>query len=211
MVGYANENGMQVAIHSIGDGVLDMILSAIEKALKEHPRKDHRHGIIHCQITREEQLQKIADLNLHVYAQAIFLDYDIHIIEDRVGKQRASTSYAWKTLMNKGVSVSNGTDCPVELPDALACMQCAVTRSTLKDHLGPYLPEEAFSVKEALDSYTIESAKGSFEENVKGLIKEGYIADFVVLGKNPFEVDVNAIKDIPVCATYLGGHEVYSK
>ena len=211
MVGYANENGMQVAIHSIGDGVLDMILSAIEKALKEHPRKDHRHGIIHCQITREEQLQKIADLNLHVYAQAIFLDYDIHIIEDRVGKQRASTSYAWETLMNKGVSVSNGTDCPVELPDALACMQCAVTRSTLKDHLGPYLPEEAFSVKEALDSYTIESAKGSFEENVKGLIKEGYIADFVVLGKNPFEVDVNAIKDIPVCATYLGGHEVYSK
>lgn len=211
MVSYANEQGMQIAIHAIGDGVLDMILSAMKKALKEHPRDDHRHGIIHTQITRPDQLQKMADLHLHCYAQAIFLDYDIHIVEDRVGKERASTSYSWKTLMNKGVSVSNGTDCPVELPDALACMQCAVTRSTLKDHLGPYLPDEAFTVKEALDSYTIESAKASFEENVKGLIKPGYMADFVVLGNDPFKVDVNTIKDIPVCATYLGGKEVYSK
>lgn len=211
MIGYANEHGMQVGVHAIGDGVLDMILSAIEKALKEHPREDHRHGIIHCQITRPDQLQKMADMNLHIYAQAIFLDYDIHIIEDRVGKERASTSYSWKTLKEKGLSVSNGTDCPVELPDSMACIQCAVTRSTLKDHLGPYLPEQAFTVQEAIDSYTIESAKASFEEDVKGLIKPGYMADFVVLGENPFNVDVNTLKDIPICATYLNGKQIYSK
>lgn len=210
MIGYANENGMQVAVHSIGDGVLDMILSAIEKALNTHPRNDHRHGIIHCQITRPDQLQKIADLNLHVYAQAIFLDYDIHIVEDRVGKEKASTSYSWKTLMNKGVSVSNGTDCPVELPNALGCIQCAVTRSTLKDNLGPYLPNEAFTVQEALDSYTIESAKASFEENVKGYIKEGYLADFVILNENPFDVEPNKINDIGICSTYLNGKCVYT-
>ena len=107
------------------------------------------------------------------------------------------------------LSVSNGTDCPVELPDALACMQCAVTRTTLRDHVGPYLPDQKFTVQEALDSYTIRSAEASFEENVKGQIAEGMMADFVVLGQNPFEVDESTIKDIPVCRTYLGGELVY--
>lgn len=137
------------------------------------------------------------------------LDYDNHIVEERVGKELASTSYSWKTLMNNGVSVSNGTDCPVELPDALACMQCAVTRTTLRDHVGPYLPDQKFTVQEALDSYTIRSAEASFEENVKGQIAEGMMADFVVLGQNPFEVDESTIKDIPVCRTYLAGELVY--
>lgn len=113
-------------------------------------------------------------MHLHVYAQSIFLDYDNHIVEERVGKELASTSYSWKALMNNGVSVSNGTDCPVELPDALACMQCAVTRTTLRDHVGPYLPDQKFTVQEALDSYTIRSAEASFEENVKGQIAEAH-------------------------------------
>ena len=76
-----------------------------------------------------------------------------------MGEELASTSYSWKTLMKQGVSVSNGTDCPVELPDALASMECAVTRTTIKDHVGPYLPDEAFTVQEALDSYTIRGQK----------------------------------------------------
>ncbi len=209
MVSYANAHNMQVAIHSIGDGCLDRVLHACEKALSEHPRKDHRHGVVHCQISRPDQLQKIIDLNLHVYAQSIFLDYDNHIVKARVGKELASTSYSWKTLMKGGVSVSNGTDCPVELPDALACMQCAVTRTTLHDHVGPYLPEQAFTVQEALDSYTIRSAEASFEENVKGQIKAGMLADFVVLGENPFTAAPDTIKDIPVVATYLGGNQVF--
>ncbi len=209
MIGYANANNMQVAVHAIGDACLDRVLSAIEKALKENPREDHRHGVVHCQISRPDQLNKIEDLNLHIYAQSIFLDYDNHIVEQRVGKELASTSYCWKTLMKNGVSVSNGTDCPVELPDALAGMQCAVTRTSLHDNVGPYLPEEAFTVQEALDSYTIRSAEGSFEENVKGKISTGMLADFVILGKDPFEVDPSTIKDIPVLETYLGGKKVY--
>lgn len=70
----------------------------------------------HCQITRPDQLKKIEELGLHVYAQPIFLDYDIHMVTDRVGEELASTSYAFRTLMDAGVWVSSGTDCPVELP-----------------------------------------------------------------------------------------------
>jgi len=209
MVSYANAHNMQVAIHAIGDGCLDRVLHACEKALSEHPRKDHRHGVVHCQISRPDQLQKIMDLQMHVYAQSIFLDYDNHIVEDRVGKELASTSYNWKTLMKGGVSVSNGTDCPVELPDALAGMQCAVTRTTLHDQVGPYLPDQAFTVQEALDSYTVRGAEASFEEQVKGQIAPGMLADFVVLGENPFAVSPHTIKDIPVLETYLGGKKVF--
>lgn len=209
MVDYANAHNMQVAIHAIGDGCLDRVLHAVENALKNNPRADHRHGVVHCQLSRPDQLDKIAELNMHVYAQSIFLDYDNHIVEQRVGKELASTSYNWKTLMDKGVTVSNGTDCPVELPFAMGGIQCAVTRTTLRDNVGPYLPDQAFSVKEALDSYTSASARASFEENVKGRIAAGMLADFVVLDQNPFDVDPSNLKDIPVHATYLGGKKVF--
>ncbi|MGI5990511.1 MAG: amidohydrolase [Lachnospiraceae bacterium] len=211
MIGFANEHGMQVAVHAIGDACLDMVLNAYAKAFAAHPRRDHRCGIVHCQVTRPEQLKRIADMNLHVYMQSIFLNYDIHMIHERVGDELASTSYAWKTLQKNGVSVSNGTDCPVELPDALACMQCGVTRRTLDGTMGPYLPQEAFSVQEILDSYTIRSAEASFEENVKGRIAPGYMADFVVLGENPFEVPADRLKDIPVLATFMKGRKVYGQ
>ena len=179
MISFANKNNMQCAIHAIGDGCLDRVLSAIEKALAEKSRENHRHGIVHCQITRPDQLEKIAKLKLHVYAQSIFLDYDIQIVESRVGKKLADTSYSWKTLLNRGATVSNGTDCPVELPFALGGIQCAVTRRTLKGGEA-YLPQEAFSVKEALDSYTSAGAYSSFEESIKGKIESGMFADFVV-------------------------------
>ena len=209
MVSYAHRHGMQVAIHAIGDACLDQVLNAVELALQEQPRADHRHGVVHCQASRPDQLERIARLNMHVYAQSIFLDYDNHIVGKVLTPQLAASSYSWKTLMQKGVSVSNGSDCPVELPDVMEGIQCAVTRCSL-DGTGPYLPGEAFTVQEALDSFTIRSAEGSFEENSKGRIAKGYLADFVVLGADPFETEPTAIHQIPVLATYLGGICVYS-
>ena len=208
MISYAHAHGMQVAVHAIGDACLDMVLDAVEKALQEHPRKDHRHGIVHCQISRPDQLQRIHDLQMHVYAQSVFLDYDNHIVESRVGEEMARSSYSWKTLMNRGVSVSNGSDCPVELPDVTRGIECAVTRTSL-DGTGPYLPGEAFTVKEALDNFTIRSAEASFEEGRKGKLQPGYLADFTVLSHNPFETDVKALHEIKAEETWLGGKQVY--
>jgi len=204
MVAYAHNHGMQVAIHAIGDQCLDQVLDAIELAVKANPRKDHRHGVVHCQISRKDQLERIRDLQLHIYAQSIFLDYDNHIVESRVGKELASTSYSWKTLKDWGVSVSNGSDAPVELPDVMRGIECAVTRTSL-DGTGPYLPEEAFTVKEALDSFTIRGAEASFEEHIKGRIAPGYLADFTVLGADPFTADPKTLHTIPVLACYLSG------
>ena len=211
MIAYANEQGMAAAIHAIGDGCLDRVLAAYEKALAAHPREDHRHGIVHCQITRPDQLEKMAELGLHIYAQSIFLDYDTRILTARVGEELAATSYSWKTLLDAGCTVSNGTDCPVEQPFALGGIQCAVTRRDLAGTVPPYLPEQAFTVEQALHSYTEAGAYASFEEHVKGRIEKGMYADFVLLSEDIFSVEPTHIKDIAVLATYVDGKQVYRR
>ena len=211
LISCANAAGMQCAIHCIGDACLDMVLSSLEKALAEHPRQDHRHGIVHCQITRPDQLQKIADLGLHIYAQSIFLDYDIHMVKDRVGEELANSSYSWKTLKNLGATVSNGSDCPVELPNVLAGIQCAVTRTDLKGSVPAYLPGEAFTVQEALDSFTMGSAYACFAEARKGKIQPGMLADFVVLEQNPFKVAPSDLQKMNLLETHMGGKQVFQK
>ena len=208
LIGCAHAHGMQVAVHCIGDACLDLVLDAIEKAQTAHPRSDCRHGIVHCQITRPDQLRRIAEMGLHVYAQSIFLDYDIHIVRQRAGDELADSSYSWKTLMNLGATVSNGSDCPVETPDVLGGIQCAVTRQDLRG-CEPYLPREAFTVREAIDSFTRAGAYASFEEQIKGRIAPGYYADFVVLGEDPFRADPAKIRDIPILQTWLDGEQVW--
>ena len=138
------------------------------------------------------------------------MDYDIRIVEERAGAELASTSYSWKTLMESGVTVSNGSDCPVELPDVMAGIQCAVTRKTLDGTMGPYLPKEAFTVQEALDSFTKTAAFSSFDEKNKGQILPGMLADFVILGENPFLAAPEALKDIPILSTVLEGRPVFT-
>lgn len=209
MIEHAHKNGMQVAIHAIGDKIMDMIVEAIEKALKKYPRENHRHGIVHCQITTEGLINKFKELGLHAYIQSIFLDYDINIVEQRIGKDRAKSTYNFKTFVNNNTSASNGSDCPVELPNVLNGIQCAVTRKTL-DGKGPFLPEEALSIEEAIKTYTTMGAYASFEENTKGSIECGKVADFVVLDKNILEVDEKNIKDINIVSTYVDGKCVYN-
>ena len=210
LIGCAHQHGMQVAVHSIGDACLDLVLDAIEKTQTAHPRPNARHGIVHCQITRPDQLRRIADLGLHVYAQSIFLDYDIHIVRQRAGDALAQSSYSWKTLLKLGATVSNGSDCPVEAPDVLAGIQCAVTRQDLQG-CAPYLPREAFTVREALDSFTQAGAYASFEEHLKGRIAPGQYADFVVLGADPFRTAPEKLRDIPILQTWLEGVCLFSR
>lgn len=200
---------MQIAVHCIGDGVLDMVLSSYERAFALAPERDHRSGIVHIQLTRKDQLEKMSRMHLHAYAQTAFLDYDAYIVESRVGKDLASTSYAFHTLKTLGCHVSNGTDCPVEIPNPLRGIQIAVTRMPLKEDIPPYNPHECMSVAEALNSYTAESAYASFDENKKGAIKEGLFADFAVLDGNPFEVATKDIHKIKAVKTCLSGKTVY--
>ena len=208
MVDYASTHGMQVAIHAIGDGALEMVLQAYENTLAKHPRSNHRHGVVHCQISNPSQLERFKNLQLQAYIQSIFLDYDVMIVEDRVGK-RANSSYAFKTFYDFN-HASNGSDCPVELPDVLKGMQCAITRCSTKG-IGPYLLNQALHVHEALQSFTLNGAYASFEEKVKGSIEVGKVADFVVLSENLHQIDPFKFVEVDVLKTYVDGNCVYAK
>ena len=210
MVMISHRNNTAAIIHAIGDGAIQMCLNSIEKAQKAMPYLKPRHGIVHCQVTDKAMIKRFQDLDIIAYLQPIFIDYDMHIIYDRVGKELAETSYAWKDYMDLGVHHPFGTDCPVESYNPMLGIYCAVTRLGLKGD-GPFLPEQAYTVEEALYAYTAEGAYASCEEDVKGKIKEGMLADFAVLDKDLFNIPPKEIAQAKVEKTFVGGECVFQR
>lgn len=209
LISMAQKEKMSVCIHAIGDQTMEDVLDAYEAVLVGD--EDHRCGIVHCQIMTPDQYKRLARLGLYAYIQSVFLDYDQQIVKERVGRESALSSYNFRKMLDFGVNVSNGSDAPVENPNPLRGIQCAVTRKSLNGKYGPYLLDQALSVGQALDSYTYAGAKASFEETVKGDICEGMAADFTVLEQNPFKTEDKEIGKIEVYATWLNGKCVYRK
>ena len=207
----AREYGLQVVTHVIGDAAIEKTMDAYEKAFVQGENK-LRHALIHCQITDEALLNRIAEKGILVFAQPIFLDYDMNIAQELCGAELASTSYAFGSLKRKGAHVAYGTDCPVEDCNPFPNIYMAVTRKDKKGRpAGGFYPSECVEVADAIDAYTIESAYGEFMEDRKGRIKEGYYADLVLLDRDIFTVDPMEIKDILPEMTMVGGRMVYQK
>lgn len=210
LVDIAHSRGMQIAIHAIGDKAMYMAFESIEKALNNSPKNDHRHGIVHCQITDRYLLNKFKELDMIAYIQPIFLDYDWKIAESRVGPELIKTSYNWRTLVDSKVNIACGSDCPVEDLNVLKGIYEAVTRKDLKGKPdGGWMPEQKLTVQEAVHGYTVGGAYTSFEEDIKGTIEEGKLADIVVLSRNIYEIPEDEIKDAKVKMTILDGQIVY--
>lgn len=212
LVELATEHGIRVVTHAIGDGAVESVIRAYERTIKNGRNKDNRlrHGIVHCQISNRDQLNRIAKLNIPVMYQPIFLDYDIQIVEARVGKELASTSYAFNTLYKLGAPVSLGTDAPVEDCNPFPNIYCAITRQRLNSNPeGGFNPKEKMELEDAIDAYTIGSAYNEFKEDFKGRLKPGFVADLIVLDKDIFSVNENEIKNIKVEKTMIDGKFVY--
>lgn len=206
MVETCQEAGYDVAIHCIGDRALELSINSIDNARKKHPHISLRHGIVHCQITDKNLLNRIKEMDLLIYAQPIFLNYDLHIVEDRVGKNLASSSYNFGWLVNNGVHLSMGTDSPVEKFDPMDNIFCAVTRKDLKGYPKEgFFPEQGLSVGDSIKAYTYESAYCSYEENIKGIIKDGYFADMTVLSDDIYNIDHEKLLDVKVEMTIVDG------
>jgi len=205
----AKNAGLQVITHVIGDAAIEQTIHCYEKAFVDGKNK-LRHALVHCQITDQALLEKIAQEDILVMAQPIFLDYDMHVVEDRCGKELASTSYAFHSLEKMGARVSYGTDCPVEDCNPFPNIYEAVTR---KDRTGfpegGFYSDECVDVYTAVDAYTKESAYAEFMEVKKGRIQEGQYGDLVILDKDIFTVDPTEIKDIKPLLTMVGGKVVF--
>lgn len=208
-VSLSAQNGMQVAIHAIGDRAIELVLDAYEKAWPDggNPR---RSAIVHCQITDRPLLERFAHSHTAALVQPIFLHYDMHIVEDRVGPALAASSYAFGTMDRLGIHNSYGTDSPVEDLNTMENLYCAVTRRDLTGWPdGGWQPEEAVDVASAVDHYTVDSAWNSFEEDVKGRLLPGMYADLAVLSDDIFTIDPRAIKNVRVLMTMMDGRVVY--
>lgn len=209
-VNVAADHNCGVVTHAIGDGAIERILDAYDATLSgENPL---RHGVIHIQITDRPLLERFTKNDILALVQPIFLHYDTKIVEDRVGKELAATSYAFGTLKKLGVHMSFGTDSPIEDMNPIDNLYCAVNRRRLDGTPeGGFHPEECVDIYDAVDAYTIEGAYASFEEKVKGRLLPGYYADLVVLSKNIFEMNPLKLRETKVDATMMNGEFVFER
>ena len=211
MVECAHVHHMPVAVHCIGDAAAKQTIDAIENAMKKHPEIKLRHGIVHAQTLNEELMRRMKELDIQAFIQPVFIQSDMEMAEDRLG-ERIKTSYNWRTLADMGIHLSMGTDCPVEDMNPIANIYSAVTRKSISHpELPAWYAEEALTLEEAIRFYTEASAWAAGDEDRKGKLKEGYLADMTILDRDIYAIPVEEIKDLKVEMTIVGGEVTYQR
>lgn len=200
----AHNAGFQIAIHVIGDKGNRICVNLYKKLLREFPRKNHRHRIEHASMLTKDVITDMKNFGIIASCQPQFINSEYKWLEKRIGFDRCKYTYPYRSLIDAGVILASGSDCPVEDPDVILGLHALVTRNNL-------IPEEAISMFEALKSYTINAAYAAFEEKIKGSIEVGKLADFVILDKNPLEIEKDEIKEIQVLETIIRGKSIYRK
>ncbi len=210
----ALDAGFQVCSHAIGDRANREILDRYEMAFREFPDKgDHRFRIEHAQHLHPDDIPRFGSLGVIPAMQAIHMSSDRPWAIDRLGEKRIKEgAYMWQSLLKSGAVVMNGTDAPVESLNPVPSFYASVTRMTLKgEPEGGYEPEEKMTRVQALKSYTLNAAYGAFEEDVKGSISPGKVADFTVFSQDLMSVPEDKLLETEVVMTIINGKVVYKK
>jgi predicted amidohydrolase YtcJ len=206
----ADKAGLQVLIHAIGDKANDLILSMYEQVEREDGDRDRRFRIEHAQHLRAQDIPRFARDKVIASMQPYHAIDDGRWAEKRIGKDRAKTTYAFRSLLDAGATLAFGTDWTVAPLDPMLSVYAAVTRRTL-DEKNPngWVPAQKISVEEAVRAYTIGSAFAEFQENEKGTIAPGKLADLVILSRNIFKIEPKEIEKTKVVMTIMDGRVVY--
>ena len=206
----ALRRGFQVNVHAIGDRGNRIVLDAFDSALKTVPKADHRFRIEHAQVLSPEDIPRFARLGVIPSMQATHQTSDMRWAETRLGPERIRGAYAWRSLLNTGVVIPNGTDFPVEEVNPLLTFHAAVTRQDpTNSPAGGWYPEQKMTREEALQSMTIWPAYAGFQESLLGSLTPGKYADFVVLDRDIMRVPDTEILGTRVVSTWIGGKRVY--
>jgi predicted amidohydrolase YtcJ len=209
LVRKANGAGLSVAVHAIGDAANRAVLDAIESARDEAPAH-LRNRIEHVQLLHPDDISRLAQLGVIASMQPIHATGDIDIAERHWGS-RSATGYAWRSLLDTGAMLAFGSDAPVEDISPLLGIHAAVTRRRANGDPGPegWYPEQKLTVHEAVYAYTMGAAYASGEEQLKGSLTAGKLADLVILDRDIFDIDPMDILHTQVHATMVGGKFVY--
>jgi predicted amidohydrolase YtcJ len=198
----AHRHNYRVAIHANGDVTIDMVLKAYENVLKKFPRNDTRHRIEHCSLVNPDLLRRIKAIGAIPTPFWTYAHYHGEKWKE-YGQEKMQWMFAHKSFLETGIPVPGASDYGPGPFEPLMALQSMVTR---KDYAGTvWGPRQRVTIDEALTIATINGAYASHEENVKGSISAGKYADFVVLEKDPHDVDPDTIKDIKVVRTVVGG------
>jgi predicted amidohydrolase YtcJ len=208
----ADKAGLQCAIHAIGDCAIAMLLDTFEAATSRHGVRDRRFRIEHTQHLDPRDIPRIARLRVIASMQPSHLTEDGRWAEQVIGPARAAMTYACRSLHDAGVRLAFGSDWFVMPPVPIAGLAAAVTRRTSDGrHPGGWIPEQRIALDAALRAYTRDAAYASFEEHVKGQLTPGFLADIVVLDRDPFRMTAAEIDQCRVAMTIVGGEIVHER
>lgn len=207
----ADSAGLHVTTHAIGDRAVNALLNTFERVTKENGERDRRFRMEHAQHPRQEDFRRFAELNVIPSMQPYHAIDDGRWAEKFIG-DRINTTYAFRSFLNAQADLVFGSDWFVAPPIPLEGIYAAVTRQTIDGkNPGGWVPDQKISVEEALKSYTVRAAHASFEEDIKGSITEGKLADFVILERDITQIDPVGIREVKVLKTVVGGKVVYER
>lgn len=205
----AHKAGFQVTAHAVGDKAVTIMVNAIEKALEQYPRKDHRHRIEHCGLTNPELIARIAKLGIVPISNPSFITINGRDYNRYYG-DRVNYMFALKSYLDAGVITAIGSDSPVTHPNPMNSLYGALNRKDRKngDEVGPM---QKVGVKEIVRMFTYNGAYASFEENIKGSLEPGKLADVVVLSEDLLTYPSESVQDVVVEYTLVDGQVVYQR
>jgi len=208
----ADAAGLQICTHAIGDRAVSTVLDLYTDVVKAHRGMERRFRIEHAQHVTAKDFARFSQLDVIASVQPYQAIDDGRWAEVRIGHDRASRTYAFRTFLNHGVHLAFGTDWPYAPLDPMLTVYAAVTRAT-PDGKNPngWFPEQKLTVAEAVEEYTTGSAYAEFQEKEKGSITPGKLADMVLLSDDIFTIDAVKIRDVKVIKTIVGGRVVWDQ
>ncbi len=217
-LGYMKEAdgaGLQLSVHAIGDEANHLLLNYLEELERVNGPRDRRFRLVHAQVVGESDLPRFGKLRVIAEVQPFHASDDMRWMEQRIGRQRCRGAYAFRSLIDNGAMLTFGSDWPgtsaAEYPiNPMLALYAAVTRQTVEgEPTGGWFPEQKISLEEALRAYTINTAYGNYEEDIKGTIEAGKLGDVVVLSGNLFELTPREWLDVRPRYTVVGGRVVF--
>jgi predicted amidohydrolase YtcJ len=202
----AHTAGWQIGIHANGDVAIDIVLRLYERLQREAPRPDPRFRIEHCTVVNDELIRRIRALGAIPTPFSTYVYYHGEKMRE-YGEERLNHMFAIRSFLDAGVKVTQASDYPPGPFEPMMALQSSVTRTDTHGHL--WGPRQRVTIEEAIRVGTLHGAYASFEENIKGSIKPGKLADLVVLGRDPLKENPSSIISIPVDQTMVGGRWVY--
>lgn len=211
----ADAANIQLTVHAIGDEANGYLMDMLERIIAKNGEKDRRFRLVHAQVMTDRDIERAGKMKIVAEMQPYHTSDDMRWMEERIGRERSRGAYAFRRIWDSGAVLCFGSDSPGTNAsryylNPLLGIYAAVTRKTLSGQPeGGWFPQEKITVEEAIQAYTLNTAYAAYEEDLKGSITVGKLADYVVLSDNLLTMDPDRIKDVTVLTTVVGGKVVY--